>query len=214
MVVGKLLSYWEGYFLGAMLNFGEVHLFCKDFPLAMSGCLWALLVYQDTVNLSRTQDLFSLGSSKHGKITQLDTSTLLIIESSEAQNHPPKLQPKNKVGNKAMHTSKVALPQQKHGSRNADLNQFNICGEILFIYDRRNKTRIISTAVTIIEMTNNSFTGRSVHVRFKFENQHWNLGHVDLKQDGVEPYNNHCQRYPQHTKPQQKYISIQWSPSQ
>ncbi len=48
MVVGRLLSYWEGNFSGAMLNFGEVSIFfemavyCEAWPVWRRP--WAMLV--------------------------------------------------------------------------------------------------------------------------------------------------------------------------
>ena len=39
MMVGRLLSYWEGIFSGAMLNFGTVQLCCISFMECRSACL-------------------------------------------------------------------------------------------------------------------------------------------------------------------------------
>ena len=91
-----------------------------------------------------------------------------IIESLESTNEDvhnknhPQIPNKNKVGNETMHTSKVAHPER--GSGNPDQTNSTSAVKYYSPINWHNNARVISTAVTIIiEMTNNSCTGRFGH---------------------------------------------------
>lgn len=82
------------------------------------------------------------------------------IEDVHNKNHPQI--PNNEVGNKTMHTSKVAYPER--GSGNPDQTNSTSAVKYYSPINWHNNARVISTAVTIIiEMTNNSCTGRFGH---------------------------------------------------